>query len=420
MVVVIKKYGFGLLQNSMWGRVLIISVILFFVYLGDAVLSDWVPSFLQDALGGSLLMGLVFSFSSMVGFVTDLIFPQLLRKYKARRLILLAIGSSLIFSGVLMWATHWTWLVLLLMAMAIWGIYYELLWFGSAQFVSDSVSSESRSGVWAVLSVFKSLAYFLGPILGSWLAISRGNLSVVITAAAIVCIGYIVWIFTNKNEREHERRLEPMAKFNILEELNYWKTLFVHVWPVLLISLMMGLIDATYWTTGAVLSDNLAKNGLLGGLFLPAYMLPPIFMGAILAKWGVYKGKKKIAEIFLLLSGVFLACLGLRESIYIMLFLSFLIGVALSVAWPMVDAVYSDILARMGKERKHMVGLSSSTVSLAYIIGPITAGLISNFVGERMTFVVVGIVVIIVAIILLIVTPKKIKLPQIEIAEWKD
>lgn len=416
----IKKYGFGLFRDSMWARVLTVSVILFFVYLGDAILSDWVPSFLQVALGGSLFMGLVFSFSSVVGFVTDLVFPQLLRKFKARRLILLAIAANLIFSGILIWTTTWPWLVLFLLAMAVWGVYYELLWFGSAQFVSDNVPTESRSGVWGVLSVFKSLAYFIGPIVGSWLAISRGNMTTVVVAASVVCVGYVIWVLTSKKEKIHEREIEPMEKFDIGEELGYWKVLFVHVWPVLLISLTMGLIDATYWTTGAVLSDIMARGGLLGGLFLPAYMLPPIFMGVILAKWGVYKGKKKIAEIFLLFAGVFLALLGLREGLWSMLLLSFLTGVALSVAWPMVDAVYSDILARMGTERKHMVGLSSSTTSLAYIIGPITAGFISSRVGERMTFVVMGALTVVVAIVLLFSTPRKLRLPQAEMSEWKD
>lgn len=416
----IKKYGFGLFRDSMWARVLTVSVILFFVYLGDAILSDWVPSFMQVALGGSLFMGLVFSFSSVVGFVTDLIFPQLLRKFKARRLILLAIAANLIFSGILLWTTTWSWLVLFLLAMAVWGVYYELLWFGSAQFVSDNVPTESRSGVWGVLSVFKSLAYFIGPIVGSWLAISRGNMTTVVVAAAMVCVGYVVWVLTSKKEKMHEQEIEPVEKFDIGEEVGYWKVLFVHVWPVLLISLTMGLIDATYWTTGAVLSDIMARDGLLGGLFLPAYMLPPIFMGVILAKWGVYKGKKKIAEIFLLFAGVFLALLGVKESLWSMLLLSFLTGVALSIAWPMVDAVYSDILARMGTERKHMVGLSSSTTSLAYIIGPITAGFISSRVGERMTFVVMGVLTAIVAIVLLFVTPRKLRLPQTEMSEWKD
>lgn len=396
------------------------SVILFFIYLGDAILSDWVPSFMQAVLGGSFLMGLMMSFSSMVGLGADLIFPQLLQKFKARRLILLAIAANLIFSGILIWTTAWSWVALLLLGMAVWGIYYELLRFGSAQFVSDTVPLESRSAVWGALSVFESLACFLGPIIGGWLFVSRGNVAVVVTAAAVVCVGYVVWVFTNKKERRYEQVTEPMEKFNIVEEVGYWKTLFVHVWPVLLISLTMGFIDATYWTTGTVLSDTLARDGFWGGMFLPAYMLPPIFMGIVLAKRGVYKGKKKIAEISLLLSGVFLACLGFRGNTMLMLVLSFMTGVSLSVAYPMVDAVYSDILARMGTERKHMVGLSSSTTSIAYIIGPILAGFISSLAGERVTFVAVGVVTVLVATVLLFVTPKKIRLPQTEIAEWKE
>ena len=127
-----------------------------------------------------------------------------------------------------------------------------------------------------------------------------------------------------------------------------------------------------------------------------------------------------MAEAFLLLSGVLLLCLGFGGNLFIMLLLSFLIGASLSVSAPMTDAVYSDILARMGKEKKHMVGLSSSMLNIAYIIGPIMAGFIAGMVGERMTFAVVGGVTVVVAIVLLIVTPKKLRLPQAEIAEWKD
>ena len=395
------------------------SLVLFFVYLGDAVLSDWVPSYMQTVLGSSVLMGLVMSFSSVVGLAADLVFPQLLQKVRARKLILMAIGTNLVFSGVLVWTTTWSWLVLFLLGMAVWGIYYELLWFGSAQFVADSIASNARSGVWAVIGIFKSLAYFLGPILGSWLVLSRGNAATVVTAAALVCLGYVIWAFVGKKEKKEEVEIEPTERFSIVLEMSHWKTLFGHVWQVLLLSLTMGLVDATFWTTGTVLSDNLAKNYSWGGMFLPLYMLPPIFMGIVLARLGVYKGKKKISELFLLLSGVFLFLLGIFEGIAMLLLLSFLVGLALSIAWPMVDAVYSDILARMGKERKHMVGLSSSTVSLAYILGPILTGIVANRVGERMTFSIVGLVVVLMAVMLLITTPKKTRLPQSAMAEWQ-
>jgi MFS family permease len=416
----IKRNSVDILRNSMWTRVLTISIILFFVYLGDAILSDWVPTFMQETLGGSMLMGLVFSFSSVVGFVTDFTFPRFLKKFKPRKLFLMAMGMGLVFAGILLWTTSWPWAVLFLMAMAVWGIYYELLWFGSAQFVCDSVHLESRSGVWGVIGIFKSLAYFLGPILGTWLVVSKGNSMVILAAAAMMCLAYVIWMLTRRNERNYEVEMETENNFNVWEEMSHWKVLFAHVWPALLISLMMGIVDATYWTTGTVMTDNLAKENALGSMFLPLYMLPTIFMGIVLARKGVYRGKKKIAEIFLLISGGLLICLGLKESLYVTLLLSFLIGVALAVSWPMVDAVYTDILARMGRERKHMVGLPSSMVSLSYVVGPIMAGVIASIVGEKMTFAVVGAMVIIVAGVLLLVTPKKLKLPQTEIAEWKD
>ncbi len=64
----------------MWKRVVAFLIILFFVLLSDAVLSDWVPGYLQNVLGSPLKMGLMMALSSVVGFVMDLIFPQLLRE----------------------------------------------------------------------------------------------------------------------------------------------------------------------------------------------------------------------------------------------------------------------------------------------------------------------------------------------------
>ena len=120
----------------------------------------------------------------------------------------------------------------------------------------------------------------------------------------------------------------------------------------------------------------------------------------------------------MLISGILLAFLGLFEGIVWQLGLVFLASSALSISYPLTDAVYSDILSRMGRERKHMLGLSSSTVSLAYIVGPALAGWIASMVGERMTFSVLGIGVFLISVILLLVTPKKIKLPQTEIEGW--
>ncbi|KKT49363.1 MAG: 3-phenylpropionic acid transporter [Candidatus Collierbacteria bacterium GW2011_GWD2_45_10] len=364
-------------------------------------------------------MGIIISFSSLVGFGADLIFPQLLKHVKTRKVLLMAIGSSLVFCGVLLWSVAWPLIVLFLLAMGVWGVYYEFLGFGGQAFVSESVPVTARSGVWAVMSAFRSLAYFIGPILGSYLAISKGDYWVVMVATVCVALGYLVWMIMGRSNRESVVD-EPAERVSLLKEIQHWWTLSERVWPVLAISLMMGIVDATYWTTGTVFSDNLAKQNWWGGLFLPLYTLPMVFVGVVIARWGVYKGKKKLAEIFMLISGLLLVLIGPSDSVIVALTVSLLVGTMLSVSWPMTDAVYSDIVSRMGSEGKHMVGLSGSTLSVAYIVGPIIAGLISQFVGEKNTFVVMGIVLTLVSLCLLVVTPKKLRLPQAEIKTWDD
>jgi MFS family permease len=73
----------------------------------------------------------------------------------------------------------------------------------------------------------------------------------------------------------------------------------------------------------------------------------------------------------------------------------------------------------MGRERKHLIGLSLSTWSIAYIVGPIVAGYIARSIGEAKTFTVLGVFTLLVSLILLIASPKKLRLPQKEIKTWE-
>ncbi len=73
----------------------------------------------------------------------------------------------------------------------------------------------------------------------------------------------------------------------------------------------------------------------------------------------------------------------------------------------------------MGKEKKDMIGLTSSVINISYIIWPVFAGLLASKVGERLTFSYMGVLVLTISIILLFVTPRKLKLPQTEIKTWE-
>jgi MFS family permease len=403
--------------DQIFPRVLSLSVILFFIFLGDAILSYWVPNFLQESLNGSsLVMGLVFSFSSIVGLVTDLVFPSLLKSFTVKRLVLCAGLLGVAFLGMLMVGTKLPNIWVFLIAMSIWGIFYEFLGFGSQQFIADSVPLKLRASGWAILGTFKNLAFFFGPIIAGWLLLSGKYVLAGVTGFFMISGITILTLVSKKHERPISIQI---SEVNLWRELDHWRVLFVHVWPIIILSIFIGLIDATFWTTGAVWMKTLSEESVWGNFLLPVYQMPALFMGFVVAKWGIYKGKKKMAMKFLALSSIFLILLVFNLPIPIYILCIFMSSLMLGVAYPLIDATYSDIVARMGRERKHLVGLSNSTSTIAYIIGPVVAGYSSGIVGSKATFAMVGAATLVVSVILFFVTPKKLKLPESEIETWE-
>lgn len=399
----------------MWSRITFFLIILFFILLSDGVLADWVPGYLQNVLGSPLKMGLMMAVSSLVGVSMDLIFPQLLRKVGVKRIASGAMLGSLIFLLTLLSHTWWENVIILVIGMGVWGIYYELDSFMTQQFVAGVAPRDQRSSVWGVIGMVRSLAYFLGPLIGAWL-IRWGDRAVVFSAMGILIVGYLAFMLIKLPEKSSEE-LE-WEEISILEEFKHWLVLGRRVWPILLASLMGGIIDATFWTTGVVLNDRLAEIHFSGGWLVSAYMLPFLFVGLLVAKWGVDDGKKRWAQTFLLIAGICLTSFWWISNITLMLVAAVCVGASLSATWPLIDSVYTDLVARARRGKKHIMGMSAAMYGGAYVIGPVIAGFLNEKVGDTRSFAVVGVVVIVTSILLLIYTPKKLALPQSELIKW--
>lgn len=400
----------------MWFRVSAFAVVLFFVLLSDAVLSDWVPGYMQGVLGSPMKMGLMMAFSSVIGFSMDLVFPQMLRSSGVHKLAGGAIVGSLIFLLSMLSSTWFSYGLILLIAMAAWGVYYELDSFMTKQFVAGVAPRELRSAVWGVVGVVRNLAYFLGPLIGGMI-LRWGDRAVVFSAGGVLALAYILFLFI---KLPHSGEVEgEVHGIHVLEEMKYWFILEKRVWPILVMSVVAGVVDATFWTTGTVLNDRLAEQNAMGGWFLSAYMLPSLFIGVIVARWGIAVGKKKWAERLMLLGGACLAMIGLVKSVEAIILIVIVSSIFMSMSWPLMDSVYTDLVVRSRRGRKHMIGLSSSTLSLAYVIGPILAGFLANRYGEVETFAIVGVGVVVVTGVLLLVTPRKLRLPQEEMRSWE-
>lgn len=243
-----------------------------------------------------------------------------------------------------------------------------------------------------------------------------GDRMVVFGAGLVLALAYILFLFIKLPHSQEKD--ESIHGVHLVDEIKHWYSLGIRVWPILILSILAGVVDATFWTTGTILNDHLAEQNSVGGWFLSAYMLPSLFIGVIVAKWGVSEGKKKWAERLMFLGGAMLGLIAWVESVEAVILVVILSSILMSMSWPLMDAVYTDLVVRSRRGRKHMIGLSSSTLSLAYVIGPILAGALSQQFGEIETFAIIGWCVAIISGILLVVTPKKLHLPQAEMKVW--
>lgn len=403
-------------KDEVWSRVLLFCFILFLIRLADGIISFWAPVQIQNVLGDSTVMGLIISFQSVVGFAADLVFPKMLAKSRVRNMVFWGIMMSGFTSLFLVNSIFWPFIAIFLVTMTLWGVYYELISFANYQFMGSTVPLTMRSAAWGIASVFVNLAYFLGPLLAAFLLL-RGF---VVTEVVIIffLIAALVLLTVTGKVREVKSTVD-LHQINPWMELKHWMSLSRHIWPAIVISLLLGFIDSTFWTIGAIWTEKLSTQSFLGGLFLPAYQFPAIVMGFLVAGWGIYKGKKILSEKMLIIAGAFLIAIAFSGSIVWQLTVVILSSVFLSISYPLLEGVYTDILVRMGKEKKEMIGLTSSIVNIAYVVWPPIAGFLAMKVGERMTFSLVGAMTVVVAVILLFVTPKKLRLPQEEIRTWE-
>lgn len=411
-----KRYFSYFKENPIWTRVLLFSSVLFFIRFADSIIAFWAPNQIENTLNNPVFMGAIISFQSIVGIAADLVFPKLLKSASVRKLVFWAILTSALTSFFLAGSVVKPFLAIFVATMALWGIYYELISFANFQFMGSSVPSHMRSGAWGIAGIFVSLAYFLGPLIAAQLLL-KGYL---ITQGAIVLFLFFSWVLLVLTKSFHDAPpTADLTNLNPITEFKHWLSLSERIWPVLIISLILGFIDATFWTVGAVWTEKLAQVNPWGGWFLSFYLLPFICIGLPIAKMEINTGKKKLAEKFLGLAGIFFVLMAFYEQIEWQLAMVALASSALAICYPMLEGVYSDIIARMGREKKEMIGLTSSVTNISYVVWPVFAGLIATRVGERLTFSILGILIVVVAVTLLFVTPKKLRLPQEEIKSWE-
>jgi MFS family permease len=264
--------------------------------------------------------------------------------------------------------------------------------------------------------MYEILAVF-GPIVAAYL-LTKGNMTIVVAVITLDLIALILTFLTKSKKKIPQQELEEEnVTKTLVDEIKYWRILGRKTLPVITASFLISFISTAFWTFGAIFAQSLSKDTNLDWIMIVAYSLPSVVGGIVMARLNIRKRKKRISQIFLLLTGIlFVLFYFTRNSLIATVVLVGFISITVMTSWLLISSVYSDLQKRLGRYIHHLQGIGNASKSLAFIFAPLTMGFLADRFGFSIAFVILGVVIVIASILLLILTPRKIRLPQVEIS----
>jgi MFS family permease len=419
----VERFKFSRIRSKI-SIVLIFTLPLFFIFLADSILSYIFPIVVEQKLNSNLLMGIVMSASSVIGVVCDLSFAQLLKERTWKFQLISGIIVAVSFPIILHISELVAAFALFLLASMLWGIYYELLLFAQQEFIVTEEKTKSYSRDWGIVFGTIQLTWITGPIIGSLLLqqISVARTVIVITLQVIALIfTFILIFFTPYHHKVQLTKSKIKSVFNLFRELGYWKILSRAILPVLIMGIMTEIIEATFWTIGGLFGREVTGSDGFDWIIFTAFSVPLIIGSMILARLDIHHHKKLLSQLALLVCGVLLAMVYFsKSSTGLLLIIVAVSSLFFAFASPLNEAVYSDLIGRIGGDKQlHLLGLAKANSSVAYIITPIIVGFLADRTGYHSTFALVGVFAIVISVVLLVISPRKIHLPEREIKTFE-
>ncbi len=379
--------------------------------LGDGVMSYVLPVMIEERVGNQLQMGLILSFSSMVGLICDFLFSRWLRGSRYAIITRRSLAAAMLFPIVILLFGQYIWAYLA--AMAIWGIYYELAMFSNYHFVDEEISPEQQPMVWGMITSVWSLSWFIAPLLATFV------FNYFVQGPLLLGLGFYVsamglFLILGKYLKRPPKavNVDERTATSFEQELRVWWTLLKKLWPIYIFNLMAVLVMSGFWSVGTLLAEELGEQSSLGMLFFAAWTFPPLLFSALAGPVTARFRKKKTAFVAGLISGMLLVPFIWTRSIPVVVILTFLSSVSYSIGYPGYDAAVQEYVKKLGAVGNDLIGLQSSSASFAYILGPIIAGALASWLGNQAALGVLGLLFAVVSSIGLIVVRREINLPH--------
>ncbi len=405
MTISLQKTVF--IRNGRISPIVLLVLSVFFWGLFDAILSYVTPLLMEETGLTITKIGIIIGMSSVIGAIFDYIFCRVFKNHDFRFVFLVMYCICLIYPLLLMKSKS-IWLFLL--AMGLWGIYYDLSAFGVFNYVGQHLRKEKHVETFGLISVIKSLAYLIGPFIGGLLIVGLVNWKVFASSWIFIVISivfYFALVFSvrNKSLFSLDNRNVSHKRSSILE-IRIWKKLAKSMNLALFMTFFIVFIDSFFWTLSPVFVEH-AKFGWFGGLFLTAYILPSLFMGIFAKPVTDRFGLKRTALIGLLASSLILSLFVLFKNPIVLILLVFLSSCFTSLITPAIQASYADRISDSPQYDGEIESLEDFQVNLGYIFGPICAGILAGIMNISYVFSLLGCLGVIISVFAIIKAVRK-------------
>lgn len=396
-------------RSRPFSALILVSCMLFFWSLFDGLVSYVTPVlFVQNGFSKSS-MGFIIGSSSIAGAAFDFFLSKFLLNTHYRRMYLLMLTFSFLMP-LLLWKS--TTILIYLLAMTIWGLYYDLLAFGNFDFISRTAPSDKHSDEFGIIFIFKSLGYLVAPLLAGYVIVTTVDevpFVLMVGSLVIASLFYYLLIKHAGNIRGHTFPQEH-KKLHILREMWIWRQIGKKLLPVLGLTLFLNVIDAYFWTIGPLIVEQTENISAAGGLLLTAYTLPSLFVGFFVGPIVRTFRKKHTAFLSLLIGSLILATFFVSHTMWISILIVFLSSMFTSLAWPAINGAYADYISESPTYQREIQALEDFATNVGYIIGPVTGGILAEILGNTFAMSLLGALGIFVAFLLFAVTPKEIRI----------
>lgn len=398
--------------------VVLVGVMALFWTIFDATLSYLTPLFLEEKQFNELSIGLIIGFSSLTGAVFDFLVSKVFTNTSYRRVFLLMLAICAGYPIVLHQAST---VSIFLVAMALWGIYYDLWGFGIFNFVSATSLKRNFTKDFGFVQIMRSLGSIIAPLVVGVLVINVYDWKIMVFSWAnlfVACAAFAVLILIAPRQKNGDIEEVPVVEkrsWNLLtwkNEVLSWRKVGKVIAPALVVTLLYYMNEAFFWTIGPLYGEA-AGSMLFGGLFLAADTTPGLLVGWYVHRFTLIWGKKRVAFLALLCGGLILGTFGLITNPWAHIIIVLCSSLFLSMSIPAINGAFADYIVETPELEKEIEGLEDFSFNVAYVIGPVVAGGLAQWLTIPWTFTAMGVIEVIVAVILILTAPKHIRVPRL-------